>query len=36
MTNLDSTLKSREITWPTKVCPVKAMAFAVVLYECES
>ena len=36
MTNLDSILKSREITWPTKVCPVKAMAFAVVLYECES
>ena len=36
MTNLDSILKSREITWPTKVCLVKAMVFPVVMYECES
>ena len=36
MTNLDSILKSRDITWPTKVCPVKAMAFPVVMYGCES
>ena len=35
MTNLDSTLKSRDITLPTKVCLVKAMVFAVVVYECE-
>ena len=32
MTNLDSTLKSRDITLPTKVCPVKAMVFPVVMY----
>ena len=36
MTNLDSILKSRDITLPTKVCLVKAMAFAVVMYICES
>ena len=36
MTNLDSILKSRDITLPTKVCLVKAMAFPVVVYGCES
>ena len=36
MTNLDSVLKSRDITLPTKVCPVKAMFFPVVMYGCES
>ena len=36
MTNLDSMLKSRDITLPTKVCLVKAMVFPVVLYGCES
>ena len=36
MTNLDSILKSRNITLPTKVRLVKAMVFPVVLYECES
>ena len=36
MTNLDSTLKSRDITFPTKVCLVKAMVFPVVMYGCES
>ena len=36
MTNLDSILKSRDITLPTKVCLVKAMVFTVVLYGCES
>ena len=36
MTNLDSILKSREITLPTKVCLVKAMIFPVVMYGCES
>ena len=36
MTNLDSILKSRVITLPTKVSLVKAMAFPVVLYGCES
>ena len=36
MTNLDSILKSRDITWPAKVCLVKAMVFAVVMYKCES
>ena len=36
MTNLDSVLKSRDITLPTKVRLVKAMAFPVVMYECES
>ena len=34
MTNLDSILKSRDITWPTKVCLVKAMVFPVVMYGC--
>ena len=36
MTNLDSILKSRDITLPTKVCVVKAMAFPVAMYGCES
>ena len=36
MTNLDSILKSRDITLPTKICLVKAMVFPVVLYGCES
>ena len=36
MTNLDSILKSTDITWPTKVCLVKAMVFPVVTYGCES
>ena len=36
MTNLDSILKSREITWPTKVRLVKAMVFPVVMYGCEN
>ena len=36
MTNLDSVLKNRDITLPTKVCIVKAMAFPVVMYRCES
>ena len=36
MTNLDSILKSRDITLPTKVCLVKAMVFPVVRYGCES
>ena len=36
MTNLDSIFKSRDITLPTKVCLVKAMAFPVVVYGCES
>ena len=36
MTNLDSVLKSRDITLPTKVCIVKAMVFPVVTYGCES
>ena len=36
MTNLDSILKSRDITLRTKVCLVKAMVFLVVMYECES
>ena len=35
-TNLDSILKTRDITLPTKVCLVKAMVFPVVMYECES
>ena len=35
MTNLDSILKSRDITWLTKVCIVKAMIFSVVTYGCE-
>ena len=36
MTNLDSIFKSRDIILPTKVCLVKAMAFRVVMYGCES
>ena len=36
MTNLDSILKSRDTTFPTKVCIVKAMVFPVVMYGCES
>ena len=36
MTNLDSILKTRDITFPTKVCIVKAMVFPVVMYGCES
>ena len=35
MTNLDSILKSRDITWPTKVCIVKEV-FPVAMYRCES
>ena len=35
MTNLDSILKSRHVTLPTKVCVVKAVVFPVVVYECE-
>ena len=35
MTNLDSVLKSRDITLPTKVCLVRAMVFPVVMYGCE-
>ena len=35
MTNLDSIVKSRNITLPTKVCLVKAMFFLVVMYGCE-
>ena len=36
MTNLDSVLKSRDITLPTKIHTVKAMVFPVVMYGCES
>ena len=36
MTNLDSILKSRDITLPAKVCLVKAMIFPIVMYGCES
>ena len=36
MTNLDSILKSKDITLSTKVCLVKAMVFPVVMYGCES
>ena len=36
MTNLDSILKSRDITLPTKICLVKAMVFPMVMYGCES
>ena len=36
MTNLDSMLKSRDITLPTKVCLLKAMVFPGVMYGCES
>ena len=36
MTNLDSILKCRDITWPTKIHIIKAMVFLVVMYGCES
>ena len=36
MTNLDSILKSRDISLPTKICAVKAMVSLVVMYRCES
>ena len=36
MTSLDSILKSRDITWPTKICLAKATVFPVVMYGCES
>ena len=36
MTNLDSVLKGRDITWLTKFCVVKAMIFLIVMYRCES
>ena len=36
MTNLDSVLKSRDVTQPTKVCIIKDMVFTVVMYGCES
>ena len=36
MTNLDSILRSRDITLPTNICLVKAMVFPVVMYRCES
>ena len=36
MTNLDSVLRSKDITLPTKTCLVKAMFFLLVIYECES
>ena len=36
MTNIDSILKSRDITLPTKVCLVKALVFPIVMYGCES
>ena len=36
MTNLEGILKSRDITWPTKIYVVKAMVFPVVMYGCES
>ena len=36
MTNLDSILKTRDVTLPTKVCLVKAMVFPVVMHGCES
>ena len=36
MTNLDSILKTRDITLPTKVCLDKAMVFSIVMYGCES
>ena len=36
MTNLDSIVKSRDITLSTKVCLVKAMVFPVIMYGCES
>ena len=36
MTNLNSIMKSRDITLPTKVCLVKAMVFPIVMYRCET
>ena len=36
MTNLDSVLKSRDITLPTKICLVKVMVFPVIMYGCKS
>ena len=36
MSNLDSILKNRDITLPTKVCLVKAMVFPIVMYKCKS
>ena len=36
MTNIDSILKSRKITWPTKVCIIKGIVFPVVMYRYES
>ena len=36
MTNVDSVLKSRDITWPTNVHIVKTMVFPVVMYKCEN
>ena len=36
VTSLDSVLKSRDVTLLTKVCPVQAMVFPVIVYECES
>ena len=36
MNNLESILKSKDITLPTKICLVKAMVFPVVMYRCES
>ena len=36
LTNLENILKSRDITFPTKVCLVKAMVFPIVMYGCES
>ena len=36
MSNMDSIFKSRDVTFPTKVCLVKAMAFPVVMYACEN
>ena len=35
MANLDSILKNRDITLPTKVCVIKAMAYPIVMYRCE-
>ena len=36
MTNLESILKSKDVTLPTKVCVVKAIVFPVIIYGCES
>ena len=36
MINIDSVLKNRDVTLPTKICIVKAMVFPVVMYSCES